>query len=559
MLYSIVKPNNYQDSLRLTRLSSELSAAPGVDQVSVMMGTEMNKDYLRNAGLATPDLDAATAADLLVVADVRDEESGQALVDAVAEFLSRQAIQTAATGMPTARSLPRALQVRPDANLAMISIPGEYAAAEARRLLEHGINVLVFSDNVSIDDEIALKQQARDSGLLMMGPDCGTACIGGVPLGFGNAVATGTIGLAGASGTGIQEVMARIDELGGGISHTIGLGGRDLSAAVGGLACTQALRALDDDPGTDAIVLISKPPDPEVRARVVDLAAGLSTPVVAVLVGERPQRHGRRNVRYAHTLDDAARTAMELAGTRSRRVAAPRPGQRLIKAYYTGGTFAAEAASLIVDDLGIDASTAHEAGVLFRADGHKVIDLGDDAFTRGKPHPMIDPSVRNDRVATAIADPQTAAVVLDVVLGYGAHPDPAGVIAPVIADGVAKVHSAGRDVAVAASVCGTDRDPQVRSAQVLTLEQAGATVMPSNASAVRYALNTLRRRPPRVPEPESVGPIGRLLSRPLRVINIGLREFTDALIEHEVPMVQYDWSPVAGGDQNLQRLLEALR
>jgi FdrA protein len=393
-----------------------------------------------------------------------------------------------------------------------------------------------------------------------MGPDCGTACIGGIPLGFVNSVASGNIGLVGASGTGVQEVMVRIDALGGGVSHAIGLGGRDLSAPVGGLTCTQALHALDEDPGTDVIVLISKPPDPAVRTRVLQVADDLSTPVVAILVGEAADGLDQGNVRYTRTLDDAARAAIELAGTSSRRVTAPGPKQRCIKAFYTGGTFAAEAASLMTEVLEVGATVVHDAGVLLRADGHEVIDLGDDAYTRGRPHPMIDPAVRNGRVAAAIADQRTAAVLLDVVLGYGAHPDPAGVLAPVVAEGLANLHKAGRDLAVVASVCGTERDPQVRSAQVLALEQAGVTVMPSNASAVRNALNTLRRRPRRAAQTVAVaGPIAKLLSQQPRVINIGLQEFADALVEHGTQMVQYDWSPVAGGDKHLQRLIDALR
>jgi FdrA protein len=549
MLYSIARPNNYQDSLRLMRLSNTLAASDGVGRVSVMMGTPLNKDILRNAGMATEDLETATAADLLIFADVVDEDSGRALVAAVDSFLSAEASLPASTTRPTVRSLDHALSVLEGANLAIVSIPGDFAAAEARRLLERDINVFLFSDNVSVGDEVALKQLARDRGLLMMGPDCGTACIHGVPLGFANAVAEGNIGLVGASGTGLQEVMVQIDRLGGGVSHAIGLGGRDLTAAVGGLASVQALRTLEADAGTDAIVLVGKPPGPEVRARILRLAADLSKPVVAMLLGERPPRREAGNVHYAHTLDEAARIAVELAGTRATRVAPPRPDQRWIKALYTGGTFAAEAASLIAESLGTEVNSANGDGYLLRAGGHEVIDLGDDAYTRGRPHPMIDPEVRNERVAAAIADPHTAAVVLDVVLGYGSHPDPAGVLAPVVAE------HAGRDVAVVASVCGTERDPQVLSVQTATLEQAGVVVMPSNAAAVRHALSILDRRPA---ANTSAGPVARLLAQRPRVINVGLREFADALVENDVAVVQYDWRPVAGGDRRMQQLLDAL-
>ena len=313
MLYSIAKPNNYQDSLRLMRLSNTLAASNGVGRVSVMMGTPMNKDILRNAGMATVDLDEATAAEALIFADVVDEDAGRSLVAAVDRFLSEQASLPAVTKMPIVRSLDHALSVLEDANLALVSTPGTYASAEALRALKRGLNVFLFSDNVPIEDEIRLKTLAAAKGLLVMGPDCGTAIVGGVPLGFANAVRRGPIGLVGASGTGLQQVMVQIDRLRGGVSHAIGLGGRDLTAAVGGLASSSALRALDDDAGTDVIVLISKPPGPEVRARILRLAAGLSKPIVAMLLGERPSRQDMGNVHYAHTLDDAARVAVELA------------------------------------------------------------------------------------------------------------------------------------------------------------------------------------------------------------------------------------------------------
>jgi len=235
------------------------------------------------------------------------------------------------------------------------------------------------------------------------------------------------------------------------------------------------------------------------------------------------------------------------------------PGQRWIKALYTGGTFAAEAAMLLREPLGAAESPGHDAGYLLKSDGHEVIDLGDDAYTRGRPHPMIDPSARNERIAAVFSDPENAVLLLDVVLGYGSSPDPAGALAPLVGAGLAELRAAGRDLAVVASVCGTEQDPQVLSAQTLALEQAGVTVMPSNAAAVRYALSILGRRgtlaPPAGEAPE---PVRHLLDDPPRIINIGLREFAETLLEQGARVVQYDWSPVAGGDRRLQALIEAL-
>src|SRR5580704_9603583 len=94
---------------------------------------------------------------------------------------------------------------------------------------------MIFSDNVPIAEEASLKHEARERGLMVMGPDCGTAIIGGVPLAFANAVPRGDIGIIGASGTGIQEVSTLIARAGRGVRHAIGTGGRDMHAEVGGL------------------------------------------------------------------------------------------------------------------------------------------------------------------------------------------------------------------------------------------------------------------------------------------------------------------------------------
>jgi FdrA protein len=560
MLYSIIRPNNYQDSLRLMRLSNSVAGADGVDRVSVMMGTEMNKEILRNAGLASSDLDDAKPTDLLILANVTNEEVGESLVARIDEFLAEQASIFSGSRLRSARSLERAMSIVGEANLALVSIPGEYVAPEVDRLLDRNIHVFIFSDNVSVDDEVALKRRARERGLLVMGPDCGTGSIGGLPLGFANVVHAGNIGLIGASGTGLQEVMVQIDRLRGGVSHAIGLGGRDLGARVGGITCLQALRALAADAATDVIVLISKPPAASVRDDVVGFARTLSKPVVAVLLGEHPETEVGGNIRFARTLDEAARTSVELAGTRASRRVVLQPGQRWIKALYTGGTFASEAAMLLREALGLAETPEHDAGYLIKSGGHEVIDLGDDAYTRGRPHPMIDSSARNERIAAVFNDPENAVLLLDVVLGYGSNPDPAGTLAPLIAEGLAKLHTAGRDLAVVASVCGTEQDPQLLSAQTLALEQAGVVVMPSNAAAVRHTLSILHRRAASAPPADQADePIRRLLTDPPRIINIGLREFAETLLDRGAQVVQYDWSPVAGGDRKLQALIDALK
>ena len=559
MLHSIIKPNTYQDSLRLLHLSKALSGMDGIDRVSIMMGTPANIDILRAAGLGTADLDDARPTDLVVVADAADAAAGKAVVAKVNDFLSDQASALRRSGLRSARSLERALSIVGEANLALVSIPGEYVASEVHPLLDRDIHAFIFSDNVSIADEVALKRRARDRGLLVMGPDCGTGILGGLPLAFANAVHGGSIGLVGASGTGLQEVMVQIDRLGGGVSHAIGLGGRDLSADVKGITCLQALHALDADPATDVVVLIGKPPARGVREDVIGVAGSLSKPVVAILIGERPEAEVDADVHYARTLEEAARVAVELAGTRASRPVALRPEQRWIKALYTGGSLASEAATMLVGSLGLSEDHDHPAGYLVKSAGHEVIDLGDDAYTRGRPHPMIDPSSRVDRIPAVFDDPENAVLLLDVVLGYGSDADPAGALAPVIADGLARLRADGRDLAVVASVCGTADDPQSVGAQTLTLQQAGVAVLPSNAAAVRHALAVCRRNlAPTGSTAATPEPIRRLLSEPPRVINIGLRGFAETLHEHGAHVGHYDWRPVAGGDRRLQSLIDAL-
>jgi len=556
MLYATVKRNAYQDSLRLMQVSTALARVAGVNAVSVMMGTPANKEVLRAAGLGADELESAGPSDLVIASDVVDAAVGEALVAKADEMLTHQARASRRSGLPSARSLERAVSILGAPDLALVSIPGEYVASETRRLLDRGIHALIFSDNVSVEDEVALKRAARDRGLLVMGPDCGTASLSGLPIAFANEVHDGSIGLVGASGTGLQAVMVQIDRLGGGVSHAIGLGGRDLGAEVGGISCVQALRALDDDARTRTIVLVSKPPAPAVRDDVISIAETLSKPVVAHLVGDRPPLEVDGNVHYARTLEEAARIAVALAGPRGARDVTLRPEQRWIKALYTGGSLAAEAAALI----GAVAGEGRRGnGYVMRSGGHEVIDLGDDRYTRGRVHPMIDPTLRTERIPAVIADPETAVLLLDVVLGHGSAPDPAGPLAAVIADGLARLRAEGRDIAVVASVCGTEGDPQSLSAQTVALERAGVAVLGDNAAATRHALAIVRRaHAKRGPAATTPAPIRRLLSAPPRIINIGLREFAVALHERGAKVVHYDWAPVAGGDPRLQALLESL-
>jgi FdrA protein len=394
----------------------------------------------------------------------------------------------------------------------LISTPGDYAASEALKALHLGLNVMIFSDNVSVEDEVALKRYARDHGLLVMGPDCGTAILNGIPLGFANVIRRGAIGIVAASGTGLQQVTCLVDRLGAGVSQAVGAGGHDLSREVGAITMLQSIEALAADEATKVIVLISKPPAADVAKRVLERARAARKPVVVCFLGVDPKTVDGGNLTVANTLEDAAYFAAALANaqTPKREPAKPlanrpklNPDQKYIRGLYSGGTFCFEASLLLSDIVSPVYSNTPVGRALrledvWKSEAHTLVDLGDDVFTRGRPHPMIDHRLRNERIAKEAADPETAIVLLDVVLGYGSHVNPASEIVPAIDGARKRAAKAGRDLAIVGFVCGTEGDPQNLSAQEAALRRAGMTLTRSNAEAVRLAAGLVEdaNRPP---------------------------------------------------------------
>ncbi len=447
MLKTVVKKGSYQDSVVLMLLTNELSSLDGVNKIQVMMATPANKDIFKESGLTTDELIDATANDMVVVADVNDEAVLDAVMDKVEEFLKKQS--TAAEGKKGSESVKSwdgALKKMSNANLAVISIPGAYAALEADRALDEGLSVFMFSDNVTIEDEKALKEKAHSKGLAVMGPDCGTGIIQGVPIAFTNNVAKGSIGIIGASGTGIQELTTIIDRLGEGVTNAIGIGGRDLKAEVGGITMMDMIDAMEDDDTVKVLVIVSKPPAKEVRDKISARLSNFSKPVVTLFVGEKPEYH-EENFYHAYTLDEAARLAVGLVrGTKVPEATVDvdesefykAEDGKTIKAYYSGGTLANEAAMLIKDAMNCKVPPEDVEGYMLQLDGNVVVDLGDDAYTQGKPHPMIDPAKRIECMQEAVDDPSTGVVLLDIMLGYGSHADMAGSLIPTIKELQAK-------------------------------------------------------------------------------------------------------------------------
>ncbi len=502
---NLIKPNRYQDSVTLMQVAERVRARDGISAAALMMGTPPNKEILQDAAQLTAEGETAGPNDLIIA--LQGSADAVAAVEAELEDLLRAEIP-AATDRTAAipHSLAGGLAAQPDSNFVLISTPGLYAAAEARKALLAWRHVMIFSDNVSLDDEESLKRLAGERGLLLMGPDCGTAIIGGVPLGFANAVRRGPIGVVGASGTGTQEVTTLIDRYGSGVSHAIGTGSRDLSQRIGGAMTITALHALLADPATEVVVVLSKPPHPTVAARVVQATTEATKPVVFAFLGmdQTALPPLGDHTHFAQTLEDAARQAVTLAGVTPPASEEPLSNSQLttrnsqhVRGLFSGGTFAYEAMLILQAAVGPVYSNIPLRPELALSDPahsreHTVLDLGADEFTVGRPHPMIDLSVRAERIRQEAADPATGVILLDVVLGYGAHPDPARVLADAIRAARATATAAGRDLAIVASVCGTEADPQRLSAQQAQLAAAEVLLAPSNAAAARRALRVLR-------------------------------------------------------------------
>ena len=512
-----VIPGLYRDSVTLMKSASRVEAMPGVEKAGAMMATVANLDLARDAGMLGPsETVEAGPNDLLLLVESADATIAEAAFGEAERILSEIPVPTAdgeVAGIAP-RSIRMGLDAKPDASLVLISTPGEYAASEAFKAVNLGLDVMIFSDNVTTADEIELKQLAHERGVLVMGPDCGTAIVGGIPLGFANVVRRGDIGVIGASGTGTQQVTALIDRWGAGITHAIGTGSHDLSAEVGAITMLDAMAALASDPATKVLLLVSKPPAPKVAERVLAAAAAASTPAVVCFLGADPDSVARPGIKAAETLEDAAALAVELStgaepnraegagdieAAAAQATAALAPSQRYIRGLFSGGTFGYEASLLLSKRLGTvhsntPARPEDTIADVWKSEGHTIIDLGDDVFTRGRPHPMIDFRLRVERIAEEAADPEVAVILLDVVLGYGAHEDPAGQLIPAITAARASTAAEGRAIAFVASVCGTEGDPQGLVGQERVLREAGVLLGTSNAHAVRIAADIVQAR-----------------------------------------------------------------
>jgi FdrA protein len=477
----------YVDSVSLMQVSRKVATAPGVDAAQVAMATELNLDVLRGMGFVVSR--DASPNDLVVALRAVDRsgvEAGRAAVDDALAALRSAGSSAGGFGeAPPPRTVGSAIDAA-RANLALVSVPGRHAAVEALDAIDRGVSVMVFSDNVDVETEVLLKDAAAERDVLVMGPDCGTAVVGGVALGFANVVARGRIGLVAASGTGAQQVMSLLDAAGVGISHCLGVGGRDLSSRVAGRSTRQALAALDADQETDTVVVVSKPPAPEVLAELEAYAAGLGTPVHWATLGS-----GRPDL--TASVEAVLAALGRPAGAWPSWQVPQQPVTRgSLRGLFCGGTLADEAMLVAGEVLGdirsnIPLRPDLAVGADLRAAGHVVLDFGDDGLTRGRAHPMIDPSLRLERIAVEAADAGCGVLLLDLVLGHGSHPDPAPELAEAVRSARATAAGTGRDLPVVVSLTGTEGDPQGLTRCAEELRSAGASVFLSNAAAARRA------------------------------------------------------------------------
>src|SRR3954467_2698637 len=478
----VLRSGVYADSVRLMQVSRDVAARDGVTTVLVAMATPLNLELAQNMGLA-PGEDTSPEQLLIAIRAEDDDALAAALAAVDAALAARERSTGTATAVPQ-RTIGAGLdELGTDGPaLAIVSVPGSYAVAEAADAIAAGRSVLVFSDGVPVEHEVLLKRAAHDAGVLVMGPDCGTAIVSGVALGFANVVRPGPVGLVAASGTGAQQVSCLLDMAGVGVSPVLGVGGRDLSEAVGGLATLDALAALDADPATERVLLVSKPPAPSTAARVAAAAEGLGVPVrSAVLSAEQPDL----TAAVEALLGDLGVAVPEWPSRPGTADAVP-PGA-VLKGFYSGGTLADEAMLLAAPVLGdVRSNTPLRAGLDLgtdlRARGHVVIDFGDDALTVGRAHPMIDPTLRLEAISNLAASREPAVLLLDVVLGYGADPDPSRSLVPAL-------RAAGLPAVVA--LVGTEGEPRGWSRAADAFAEAAAAVFASNAAATRYALSLI--------------------------------------------------------------------
>jgi succinyl-CoA synthetase alpha subunit len=506
----VIRRNQYYDSVFLMGISKRISEAEGVQQNAVLMGSDNNKELLLNIGIQDTQIDTAHPNDLIVAVIADTPQIVNDVLDKLDEYLEGGVQSSSASNL---HSFEDGLAQKPDANLVVISVPGEYAAREARKAMESGLNVFLFSDNVSIEDELDLKKFAAKKNLLVMGPDCGSSLIDGVGIGFANVVRKGSIGVISASGSGLQEFTCQVHNAGFGISHAIGTGGHDLSDKIGGLTTLTALDALEADPHTKVITLLSKPPGAKTIAKLSERLKNCKKPVVGCFLGMKDEIEGGPTFQGARLIDDAVRLSIAQIDDKSfssqiqftqqelewmsKEVASWSTQQKYIRGLFAGGTFCYQSQQIFREaDVPVYSNVPLDLKYKLvdpdHSIEHSIVDMGDDQYTIGKPHPMIDGTMRIERILAEGHDPQVAVLLLDFILGYNASMDPVGEHLQAIVEAKQLAQKRGGALTVVASICGTDDDPQDLSLQTRMLEESGVIVFLSNAKAAHFCCDLIQ-------------------------------------------------------------------
>ena len=550
-----VRAGAYYDSVVLMQLQRGLLELSGVVDAGVVMATQANRDLLAANNLL-PDSISANPDDLLIVVKAEAEDAAIEAIGKVDELLARRKSSAVSQDFRP-RSLSNAVRQLPEANWVLISVPGRYAAGVAREALDLGKHVFLYSDNVSLQDEIALKKTAREKGLLVMGPDCGTAIINGIGLGFANRVRRGAIGVVGASGTGTQAVTAQIHNMGSGVSHAIGTGGRDLKSEVGAITAHQALDLLAHDDETKVIVLVSKPPSTDIAVQLISAAQSTGKRVVVYFIGYPPPARKIGNLHFAISLSEAVEIAVNIGDERLETSSKSLVSGLYLRGLFSGGTLAYETMVGLQATLSplYSNSAISDSQILsdpLHSQSHTIIDLGDEFFMVGRLHPMIDNDLRIRRMKQEASDPEVGMILLDVVLGEGSHADPAGELAPVIKE---IIEESAAKLEIVAIVIGTDDDPQNLQSQIEQLKEAGVAVFRTATEAVEYISLRFGSHMPDEYLPVNLDQ----LNQPLAAINVGLESFYESLTLQGAQAVHVEWRPPASGNEKLAALLAKMK
>jgi FdrA protein len=508
----VIRKNQYYDSVFLMGINKHLSEEEAVTQSAMLMGTEKNKELLKDIKVISEEIKSAQPNDLIVAVVAES----QVFVDKALsrlDFWLTAAIENAP--ISNLHTLQEGLAEKPNANLAVISLPGEYAAREARKALESALNVFIFSDNVSLEDELELKKIGKQKGLLVMGPDCGTGIINGIGLGFSNSIRRGSIGIIASAGTGLQEFTSQVHNGGCGISHAIGTGSHDLSEIIGGITTLAALDALEADPQTKVIAVLSKPPASKTIETLVARFKSSKKPIIACFLGHQEKLDGE-GVSFHHVrlIDEAVNLAIQLAGCEavikksnkkdlikliSREKTGFKPEQKYLRGIMAGGTYTYQTQQ-VLRSTGITTYSNAPLDKKYKMENpdhsreNSIVDMGDDHYTQGKPHPMIDGSERKRRILLESRDPQVAVLMVDFILGYGASMDPVGDLLNSIIEAKRNVKDRGGFLSVVANICGTNGDPQDLNLQRKMLIEAGVVVFDSNADAAQFCAELIKGR-----------------------------------------------------------------